>query len=106
MKSTEYKRAILDLRIDIMNDIKSMFLSNDVRVIELHRPLIYIVVDDQTNHCVKRVDGESGKVHIDTGDYDYWLEFQSEHNYDDLPLDILIGILEALEDGDYNDWDN
>jgi len=99
MKSTEYKRAILDLRIDIMNDIKSMFLSNDVRVIELHRPLIYIVVDDQTNHCVKRVDGESGKVHIDTADYDYWLEFQ------DLPLDILIGILEALEDGDYNDWD-
>jgi hypothetical protein len=100
MKSTEYKRAILDLRIDIMNDIKSKFLSNDVRVIELHRPLIYIVVDDQTNHCVKRVDGESGKVHIDTGDYDYWLEFQ------DLPLDILIGILEALEYGDYNDWDN
>jgi hypothetical protein len=100
MKSTEYKRAILDLRLDIMNDIKSMFLSNDVRVIELHRPLIYIVVDDQTNHCVKRVDGESGKVHIDTGDYDYWLEFQ------DLPLDILIGILESLEDGDYNDWDN
>ena len=100
MKSTEYKRVILDLRLDIMNDIKSMFLSNDVRVIELHRPLIYIVVDDQTNHCVKRVDGESGKVHIDTGDYDYWLEFQ------DLPLDILIGILEALEYGDYNDWDN
>jgi hypothetical protein len=100
MKSTEYKRAILDLRLDIMNDIKSMFLSNDVRVIELHRPLIYIVVDDQTNHCVKRVDGESGKVHIDTGDNDYWLEFQ------DLPLDILIGILEALEYGDYNDWDN
>jgi len=100
MKSTEYKRAILDLRIDIMNDIKSKFLSNDVRVIQLHRPLIYIVVDDQMNHCVKRVDGESGKVHIDTGDNDYWLEFQ------DLPLDILIGILEALEDGDYNDWDN
>ena len=99
MKSTEYKTAILDLRVDIMNDIKSMFLSNDVRVIELHRPLIYIVVDDQTNHCVKRVYGESGKVHIDTGDYDYWLEFQ------DLPLDILIGILEVLEDGDYNDWD-
>jgi hypothetical protein len=100
MKSTEYKRAILDLRLDIMNDIKSMFLSNDVRIIELHTPLIYIVVDDQTNHCVKRVDGESGKVHIDTGEYYYWLEFQ------DLPLDILIGILEALEDGDYNDWDN
>jgi hypothetical protein len=100
MKSTEYKRAILDLRIDIINDIKSMFLSNDVRVIELHTPLIYIVVDDQTNHCVKRVDGESGKVHIDTGDYDYWLELQ------DLPLDILIGILESLEDKDYNDWDN
>jgi hypothetical protein len=100
MKSTEYKRAILDLRLDIMNDIKSMFLSNDVRIIELHTPLIYIVVDDQTNHCVKRVDGESGKVHIDTGDNDYWLEFQ------DLPLDILIGILEALEDKDYNDWDN
>jgi hypothetical protein len=100
MKSTEYKRAILDLRLDIMNDIKSKFLSNGVRVIELHRPLIYIVVDDQTNHCVKRVDGELGKVHIDTGDNDYWLEFQ------DLPLDILIGILEALEDGDYNDWDN
>jgi hypothetical protein len=100
MKSTEYKRAILDLRLDIMNDIKSMFLSNDVRVIELHRPLIYIVFDDQPNHCVKRVDGESGKVHIDTGDNDYWLEFQ------DLPLDILIGILEALEYGDYNDWDN
>ena len=100
MKSTEYKRAILDLRLDIMNDIKSMFLSNDVRIIELHRPLIYIVVDDQTNHCVKRVDGESGKVHIDSGDYDYWLELQ------DLPLDILIGILESLEDKDYNDWDN
>ena len=100
MKSTEYKRAILDLRLDIMNDIKSKFLSNDVRIIELHTPLIYIVVDDQTNHCVKRVDGESGKVHIDTGDNDYWLEFQ------DLPLDILIGILESLEDGDYNDWDN
>ena len=100
MKSTEYKRAILDLRIDIINDIKSKFLSNDVRVIELHRPLIYIVVDDQTNHCVKRVDGESGKVHIDTGDNDYLLEFQ------DLPLDILIGILESLEDKDYNDWDN
>jgi hypothetical protein len=99
MKSTEYKTAILDLRVDIMNDIKSMFLSNDVRVIELHRPLIYIVVDDQTNHCVKRVDGESGKVHIDSGDYDYWLELQ------DLPLDILIGILESLEDKDYNDWD-
>jgi len=100
MKSTEYKRAILDLRLDIMNDIKSMFLSNDVRIIELHTPLIYIVVDDQTNHCVKRVDGESGKVHIDTGDNDYWLEFQ------DLPLDILIGILESLEDVDYNDWEN
>jgi hypothetical protein len=100
MKSTEYKRAILDLRLDIMNDIKSMFLSNDVRIIELHTPLIYIVVDDQTNHCVKRVDGESGKVHIDTGEYYYLLELQ------DLPLDILIGILESLEDKDYNDWDN
>jgi hypothetical protein len=100
MKSTEYKRAILDLRLDIMNDIKSMFLSNDVRIIELHTPLIYIVVDDQTNHCVKRVDGESGKVHIDTGEYYYLLELQ------DLPLDILIGILESLEDVDYNDWDN
>jgi hypothetical protein len=100
MKSTEYKRAILDLRLDIMNDIKSMFLSNDVRIIELHTPLIYIVVDDQTNHCVKRVDGESGKVHIDTGEYYYLLELQ------DLPLDILIGILESLEYVDYNDWDN
>jgi hypothetical protein len=100
MKSTEYKTAILDLRVDIMNDIRGKFLFNGVREIELHRPLIYIVVDDETNHCIKRVNSESGKVHLDTGYNDYWLEFQ------DLPLDILIGILEALEDGDYNDWDN
>jgi hypothetical protein len=100
MKSTEYKTAILDLRMDIMNDIKTLFLQEGVREIELHIPLIYNVVDDQFNECVKRVNGESAKVHIDTGDSDYWLEFQ------DLPLDILIGILEALEYGDYDDYDD
>lgn len=100
MKSAEYKTAILDLRLDIMNDIKTLFLQESIHEIELHRALIYEVIDGESNSCIKRVNGLSGSVHIDTGEYDYWLEFQ------DLPLDILIGILEALEYGDYDDWDN
>ena len=98
MKFQEYEKAFLDLKVDVINDIKTRLINEKASEIELHNGIIFQHIDDQFSEIIKRVDVEVGTVSIDTGDDYYSVKF------DDLTLDQLLGILREIETGGYNVW--
>lgn len=99
MKHKEYRQKYLDLRADVVSDINHSLIKANANEIELNHGILHLFVDDQQNEVIKRVRVESSEVKIDTGDDDYELSF------DDLSLDELLSILELVEAGKYEVWE-
>lgn len=99
MKHQEYKQAFLDLKQDVIEDIKRKLISDNAVEVQLHNPIIHNWIDDQMNEVVSRVNVETASVQVDTGHDDYNTELT------ELSLDMLLAILEAVETGSYEVWE-
>jgi len=99
MKYQEYKKAFLDLRQDVISEITNKLIKENAAEIQLHTPFIHNWIDDQQNEVISRVNVETASVQVDTGHNDYNTELS------ELSLDELLVILEAVETGSYEVWE-
>lgn len=94
-----YKEQLGTLRQDIIKDIVKGCLGKGILEIELHNPLIYQYVDDQTNEVIGRINIEQQVAVIDDSYNMYNVKL------DKLSLDILLGLLCEFEQGNYKVWE-
>jgi hypothetical protein len=94
-----YKKQLDTLKEDIIKDVVKSCLGKGILEIELHHPLIYQYIDDQTNEVIGRVNIEQQVAVIDDSYNMYNVKL------DDLSLDILLGLLGEFEQGNYEVWE-
>jgi hypothetical protein len=99
MKYETYKNQLATLKVDIISDVVKGCLSNGILEFELHNPLIYQYVDDQTNEVIGRINIEQQVAVIDDSFNMYNVKL------DKLSLDILIELLCEFEQGRYKVWE-
>lgn len=102
MKYQEYRQAFIDLKQDVNSEIKHALIKENAAEIELHNGIIHSI-DDYSSpvqyNVIKRVNIETASVTIDTGS-DYYSTELSE-----LSLDELLAILQLIEQGSYEIWE-
>jgi hypothetical protein len=98
MKFKEYEKAFLDLKADVINEIKSKLIKEQASEIQLHHGILFQRIDDQQSELISRINIEIGTVSIDTGDDYYSVQFEY------LTLDQLLSILCEIEEGSYDVW--
>jgi hypothetical protein len=100
MKHKEYRQAYLDLRLDVITEINHTLIKDNASEIELHNAILHSYIDEQTNEVIRRVNVDTGSVYIDTGYDSHILKF------DEISLAELLSILELIEAGSYEVWEN
>jgi hypothetical protein len=98
-KRDKYYNELQNLRKGIVADISELLHKERAIDVQLHNPIIYNYIDEQFNEVISRVNPETDSVQIDTGSDDYWVEMS------ELSTDQLLGILGAVEGGDYEIWE-
>lgn len=99
MKYQEYKQSFLDLKQDIMGEIKHLLIKENAAEIELHHGIIHNWIDDQQNEVIKRVNVETASVMIDTGHDSYSTELS------ELSIEEQLAILQLIGHGSYEVWE-
>ena len=99
MKYQEYRQAFLDLKGDIIIEIKHLLIKENAAEIELHAGIIHHWIDDQQNDVIKRVNVETASVTIDTGHDSYNTELS------ELSIEELLTVLQEIGRGSYEVWE-
>jgi len=97
MKAQKYKNSVNEIRDHIIYDIINFLNINNIREIDFKNPWIYNMSSITSDTEVIGRLSSNGKVYIDTGlsKFDYNIDLSK------LDIFMLIGILEKLEDEDY-----
>lgn len=99
MKYKEYRQAFLDLKGDVIKEIKHQLIKENAAEIELHHGIIHNWIDDQQNEIIKRVNVETASVTIDTGHDSYNTELS------ELSIEEQLAILQEIGHGSYEIWE-
>lgn len=99
MTHKQYRQAYLDLRLDVITEINHKLIKENASEIELHNAILHNYVDEQMNEVIRRVNVDTGTVYIDTGYDSHTLKF------DEISLHELLSILELIESGSYEVWE-
>lgn len=95
MKSKKYKEDYIALNESIIKDIFNLLEKANAGNISLNTGLIYNFIDDQSNEVIREIDYHTRNVVIDGNTYSYHITINN------VPVGILIAILEAIELEDY-----
>jgi hypothetical protein len=98
MKHESYLKQLSDIRETLISDVKNEILKNNAVEIDLDNPIMFNFIDDQSSEVIARVTS-TGNVITDTG-YD-----MKTIPFIDVPTEILILILEAIETGSFVVWE-
>ena len=89
-KAEGHQLRIKIQRDELIKDIKTEMLRNGAQQIDLHNPIIFSYIDDQTNEVISSITLDE-RVFIDSG---YDMDVVS---LQDLSTDQLIALLEIIE---------
>jgi hypothetical protein len=99
MKYEQYKNEFIDLKYKVISAINHKLINDNAAEIEFHNGIIHNWIDDQQNEVIKRFNVETANVLVDTGYDSYFVELSK------LDLDKLLAILEMIEAGSYEVWE-
>lgn len=98
MKYEQYKNEFIDLKYKVISAINNQLINENAAEIEFHNGIIHNLIDDE-HEVIKRFNVETANVLVDTGYDSYFVELSK------LNLDELLAILEMIEAGSYEVWE-
>jgi hypothetical protein len=101
INSDEIRDLLSDMKMDVIDCICDTITEAKAVDVKLSEPISYQYIDEQANQSIDRVNAEQRSVEIDCAGFgeDYSVKLV------ELDLEMLLNILEAIEDEDYEIWE-
>jgi len=101
VSSNEVRDLLSEIRMNLVDTVCELIKQKGAIEVKLDEPLCYQFIDDQANQSIDRVNAEQKYVEIDCGGFgdDYSIKLS------ELDTDRLLGILEVIENDDFEIWE-
>jgi hypothetical protein len=101
VSSNEVRDLLSEIRMNLVDTVCELIKEKGAIEVKFNEPLCYQFIDDQANQSIDRVNAEQRNVEIDCGGFgeDYSIKLS------ELDTDRLLGILEVIENDDFEIWE-